>query len=263
MADYFLSLDPKIAADKLYIVKKDDERLYSEIVRLMNSKAPSKTEEIIKLIRNMELRKDLLFSIHDEIQEEKRSQFMEEVNRLESQDLLLTINEIENRIEMDSAFEEKLPDLIALMDESRAADILFYIDEGIKDGILYSLSNDKKTSLESKISEKMIKQNNLIDLAAFYELKPVEVAIEEIGNTENYSVDELALIYKNLSVLKSGEILSKLDDDDFIQDLFTSIRRIEDLMGEEASITNEISKSIQFLTEYNRKIDDLVLVYEK
>ncbi|NLW22282.1 MAG: hypothetical protein GXY88_03350 [Tissierellia bacterium] len=263
LADYFLSLDPKIAADKLYIVKKDDERLYSEIVRLMNSKAPSKTEEIIKLIRNMELRKDLLFSIHDEIQEEKRSQFMEEVNRLESQDLLLTINEIENRIEMDSAFEEKLPDLIALMDESRAADILFYIDEGIKDGILYSLSNDKKTSLESKISEKMIKQNNLIDLAAFYELKPVEVAIEEIGNTENYSVDELALIYKNLSVLKSGEILSKLDDDDFIQDLFTSIRRIEDLMGEEASITNEISKSIQFLTEYNRKIDDLVLVYEK
>lgn len=263
LADYFLSLDPKIAADKLYIVKKDDERLYSEIVRLMNSKAPSKTEEIIKLIRNMELRKDLLFSIHDEIQEEKRSQFMEEVNRLESQDLLLTINEIENRIEMDSAFEEKLPDLIALMDESRAADILFYIDEGIKDRILYSLSNDKKTSLESKISEKMIKQNNLIDLAAFYELKPVEVAIEEIGNTENYSVDELALIYKNLSVLKSGEILSKLDDDDFIQDLFTSIRRIEDLMGEEASITNEISKSIQFLTEYNRKIDDLVLVYEK
>ena len=263
LADYFLSLDPKIAADKLYIVKKDDERLYSEIVRLMNSKAPSKTEEIIKLIRNMELRKDLLFSIHDEIQEEKRSQFMEEVNRLESQDLLLTINEIENWIEMDSAFEEKLPDLIALMDESRAADILFYIDEGIKDGILYSLSNDKKTSLESKISEKMIKQNNLIDLAAFYELKPVEVAIEEIGNTENYSVDELALIYKNLSVLKSGEILSKLDDDDFIQDLFTSIRRIEDLMGEEASITNEISKSIQFLTEYNRKIDDLVLVYEK
>src|SRR5690606_31814141 len=77
LADYFLSLDPKIAADKLYIVKKDDERLYSEIVRLMNSKAPSKTEEIIKLIRNMELRKDLLFSIHDEIQEEKRSQFME------------------------------------------------------------------------------------------------------------------------------------------------------------------------------------------
>ena len=56
---------------------------------------------------------------------------------------------------MDSAFERKLPDLIALMDESKGkADILFYIDEGIKDGILYSLSNDKKTSLESKISEK-------------------------------------------------------------------------------------------------------------
>ena len=33
-------------------------------------------------------------------------------------------------------------------------------------------------------------------------------------------------------------------------------------MGEEASITNEISKSIQFLTEYNRKIDDLAW-YEK
>ena len=92
LANHFLSLEPTIAADKLYIIKKDDEKLYSEIIKLMNVSATGKTGEIIKLVRNIELRKDLLFSIHDEIQREKENQFLDEINRLENQDLLITIN---------------------------------------------------------------------------------------------------------------------------------------------------------------------------
>ena len=52
LADYYLSLEPADAADKLYIIKKDDEQLYSEIIRLMNSNSSSKTGEIITLDRS-------------------------------------------------------------------------------------------------------------------------------------------------------------------------------------------------------------------
>ena len=74
-------------------------------------------------------------------------------------------------------------------------------------------------------------------------------------------MEELGYIYKNLSVLKSAEILSKIEEDTFIEELFSAIRKEEELNRDEESITNEISKSIQFITEYNKKIDDLVSIY--
>lgn len=259
LANYYLSLDPSIAADKLYVIKINDEKLYSEVIRMMNSNSSSKTEDIIKLVRNMELRKNLLFSIYDEIQEEKKNLFKDEVVRLENQDILSTIKEIESgRIS-----KEDLPEIINIMREDRAVDILYYIDESIKDDIIYSLDDKKRATLDSKLLIKSNTYNTLADLGSLYEVKPIEVAIEEIGNTENYSIEELGIIYKNLSILKSAEILSRLEEDSFIQDLFASIRREERLEGKEDTITRNISKSIQFIAEYNNNIDELVMVYEK
>ena len=263
LANHYISLEPAIAADKLYIIKKEDDKLYSEIIRLMNSNSTSKTEEIIKLVRNIESKKGSLSSIYDEVQEGKENLLTAEINRLENQDLLTTINEIEKRIETDEVFEESLPNIITMISQERAADILYYIDETIEDKVLYSLGDNKRADIEGKLLSKKVEQAKLADLASLYEVKPVEVAVEEIGNIEEYTIEELGLIYKNLSVLKSAEILSKLDDDGFIEELYTAIRKEEQLNGEEASITNDISKSMQFITEYNKKIDDLVRVYGK
>ncbi|GFN36409.1 MotE family protein [Tepidimicrobium xylanilyticum] len=263
LADYYLSLDPVNAADKLYIIKKDDEKLYSEIIRLMNSNSPTKTSEIIKNIRNLELRKDLLFSIYDEIQEEKANQFLNEVSRLESQDLLITINEIKNRYEREADFKETLPQMLSQMNEDRLTDILFYIDDSLREELLNKFNIDLRTKLDNKLSTKKFKRNNLMDLAHLYEVKPLEEVLEEIGNSDKYSFEELGTIYKNLSIIKSAEIFSEIEDDSFKEQLFAAIRKEEELVGEENSITNDISRAIQFLTEYNKKIDDLVKLYNR
>lgn len=263
LANYLLSLDSDGAADKLYIIKKEDEKLYAEIIRNMNSNSPTKTGEIITMVRNREQRKDLLSSMYDEIEKGKEKEFMDEVNRLESQDLLITIKEISNRIDNDKEFKDNLSEIFSLMNEDRVVEILYYLDESYEDEILYSLKNDKKTSIESKLLAKKTKYLKLADLAKLYEVKPIETAVEEIGNTDMYNMNELGIIYKNLSVLKSSEILSKVNNDEFIQELFDVIRKEEELSGEEESITTEISKTIQFMTEYNKKINDLVTVYEK
>lgn len=263
LANYLLSLDPDAAVDKLYIIKKEDEKLYAEIIRNMNANSPTKTGEIITMVRNREQSKDLLSSMCDEIEKGKEKEFMDEINRLENQDLLITIKEVTNRIENDKDFKDNLSEVFSLMNEDRVVDILYYLDESYEDEILYSLKSDKKSSIESKLLDKRAKYLRLADLARLYEVKPIEIAVEEIGNTDTYNMNELGIIYKNLSVLKSAEILSKINDDEFIQELFNVIRREEELSGEEESITTEISKTIQFMTEYNEKINDLVTVYEK
>lgn len=263
LANHFLSLDSDVAADKLYIIKGEDEKLYAEIIRIMNSNSPTKTSEIITIVRNREQSKNILSSIYDEVKDENKSKFLDEVNRLESQDLLSTINEITKRMEKDKEFRDNISEIFTVMDEEKAAEILYYLDESLKDDILFSLEDNIRSTIEAKLSAKKAEYLKLVDLAGLYEVKPVETAVEEIGNTEIYTIDELGTIYRNLSILKSAEILSKVDDDDFIQELFNSIRKQEELNGDEKSITGEISKTIQFMSEYNKKIDDLVSVYEK
>lgn len=263
LANHFLSLDSNTAADKLYIIKGEDEKLYAEIIRIMNSNSPTKTSEIITIVRNREQSKNILSSIYDEVKDRNESKFLDEVNRLENQDLLNTINEITKRVEKDKEFRDNISEIFTVMDEEKAAEILYYLDESLKDDILFSLEDNIRSTIEAKLSAKKAEYLKLVDLAGLYEVKPVETAVEEIGNTEIYTIDELGTIYRNLSILKSAEILSKVDDDDFIQELFNSIRKQEELNGDEKSITGEISKTIQFMSEYNKKIDDLVSVYEK
>ena len=263
LAYYYMGLESAVVADKLYIIKKDDEKLYSEIIKIMNSISSSKTEEIIKMVRNLELRKDLLYSIYDEIQREKESFLMNEVSRLENQDLLITINEIKRRIGTDNEFIENLPTIINTMDDEKIVDILYYLDGNNRSQIQLALNDNKRPSIANKLLVKEEEKAKLENLAGLYEAKPVEIAVEEIGNLENYTIEELGIIYQNLSVLKSAEILSNVHEDEFIQELFNSIRREEQLNGVEESITDDIGKSIQFITEYNKKVDDLVSVYEK
>lgn len=262
LAEYYLSLDQKNAAEKLYVIKSDDEVLYSEIVKFMNEKSSSKTSEIIKLVRKMGDRKDLLAYIHNEINEEKDSEQKKEIQRLENQDLLVTIREVESRIKSDKKFSSNMSGIFANMNEETLANILYYVDEEVKEQIMGLLEDDKISSLESKILNKKNEELRLVDLANIYETKPLETCVKEIGNSETYSFEELGVIYSNLSILKSSQILSKVKDDNFIQELFSYIRRESELKGKE-SPTTKINKSIEFITEYNEKIDELVKVYEE
>lgn len=263
LANYYLSLDSGRAADKIYIVKKNDEELFDDIIMIMNGISPNKTSEILKMVRNIELRKDLLFSIYDEIQKEKQNQLKDEISRLEKSDILVSINEIEKKANEEKDYMDKLPDIMSYMNEDRAGKILFYIDDGIRNEIMKRIDAEKKTSLENKILKIEIENNRLKDLANLYEAKPLDTAVEEIGNTDIYNIDELGYIYVNMTAKKSAEILSNVYDDNFTEELFSSIRNKEELEKIEGSKTVEISQAIQFVSEYNRKIDELVSVYEK
>ncbi len=258
LSKYFLNLDSAISADKIYIIKKDDEKLYFDIIRSMNSISTSKTEEIVVKVRNMELRKDLLFSIHEDAQEDEKKQFLSEVSRIEKQDILISLLEVEKRFK-DREFLKVLDELKV----EKIGEILFYTEYEIKEYILNTFKGNKKVLVEGYIFEKTNEENILIDIAKLYETKPVDVAILAIGNTDNYSINKLGTIYKNLSVLKSAELLSTIKDEKFLEELFSSIMREESLTKSDTNITKDINRAMEFINEYNTKIKDLVVIYEK
>ncbi len=262
LADYYLSIDMEEAADKLYLIKKDDEMLYSSLIRLMNKKSATKTGELIKLVRNLEGRDDLLVALHDELTKEKQSKLNEEVSKLEGQDLSITLRQIEVLLSSDNKHREELADIFNKMDENILANIMYYLDEEFQEQIYSLLPESKRSSLESQVLSISSKKLQLKDLASLYETKPIAAAIKEIGNTELYSLEELGVIYSNMSILKSAEILSNIKDDDFIKDVLASIRR-EDSLNNQESTANKITEAIEFLKEYNQKINELAKVYEQ
>ncbi|WP_406242154.1 MotE family protein [Tissierella carlieri] len=258
LSSYFINLDANTAADKMYIIKKDDEKLYIDILRVMNSISIPKTEEIVLKIRNMELRKDLLFSLYDDAQKEEKERFLSEVSRVEKQDIMTSLLETEKRFS-----DREFLKILAEIKTDKLGEVLYYIDSDIRNYILDTFKEDKKMLVEAIIYEKTNEVNTLIDIAKVYETKPIDVAIDAIGNTNNYSLYKLGIIYKNLSVLKSAELLSNIKDEKFIEDLFASIMREEKLTNSDTNITGDISKAMEFLNEYGNKVKDLVAIYEK
>ena len=262
LAEYYLSFDTEEAADKLCLIKKDDEELYSDIIRLMNNKSSTKTSEIIKLVRNLENRDDLLLSLYDEMTKEKQSKVNSELNRLNSKDLLVTIKEVTNLLDSDNNSKEELADIFNRLDEEILANVLYYIDDKYKEQILDLLDDNKRSSVESQVLAVSNEKLHLKDLAKLYETKSLESVIGEIGNTEKYTMEELGVIYSNLSTIKAAEILSNINNDDFIKDVLEAIRREENLNNLEQT-TAQITEAIEFIKEYNRKINDLVKLYEQ
>ncbi len=262
LAEYYISLDVKEAADKLYLIKKDDEMLYSNMVKLMNKKSSPKTSEIIKLVRNLENRGDLLVALHDEISREKQKQINLKINRLEEQDLIMTVKEIKNILSADTNSKEEVAEIFNNLDESILSNAMYYLEEEYREQVLDLLEEDKRSSIESQVSTISNKKLHLKDLANFYETKTLEAALKEIGNTEQYTIEELGVIYSNLSIIKAAEILSNVDDEDFIKDVLASVRREQNLNNIEPT-TEKITEAIDFIEEYNRKINDLVKVYER
>lgn len=258
LSNYFLNLDSSTATEKIYIVKKDDEKLYVDLIKSMSSISAPKTEEIVNNIRNMELRKDLLFSVYEEVLEEEEEKLLSEVSRIEKQDTILSIKEIERN------YSNR--DFLKILEEvniNTLGEIFYYLDTDLREYILNSFSHGRRNVIEGVINRKANEVIALEEIAKVYETKSIDIALGLIGNIDTYTMEELAIIYSNLSVTKSSEILSQIEDEDFIQELFSNIIRYEGLTSSESNITQNISKGIEFLNEYNKKIRDLVIIYDK
>lgn len=261
LADYYLSIEEESSADKLYIIKKSDEELYNNIIKNMNRKSATKAKNIIILVRNIELRKDLLHTLYDEIKDEQEAALSEEIKKLENLELSLAIKDIEMLAEKANSKDE-LKKIFSNINVNTAANILYYIQPDIYDRIITNIDTNKRNEINSLLFQKEKKEGELIRKASVYEVMDTERAFSEIGNNDMYKIDDLSMIYMNLSIIKAADILIGANND-FVNEVISRIETIEELMGENDSRTVKIMQTINFRKQYDKKIDELVVLYEK
>lgn len=268
IAEYYIEdLDIKSAADKLYIVKKEDDNLYKSLIARMDKLSPEKTKLILKEVRNLELRKDLVANLYDDVEDEKTVNIKELTTKLEAMNTRVAVEEINRG---DIVTEEDFTKTLVYMNDAAAVDILYYLDGGARSNILFKLSNEnmlRKKELQNLLNEKRVSEEELnftaVKMAQMYSVKDPKESIKEIGNSDEYSIDLISRVYMNLPAEKSAEILVKSEDDEFLKELFENIRKKEELLGMDESIGVDINNIMAFLNEYEEKVNDLTVVYDK
>lgn len=261
LADYYLSIEEESSADKLYIIKKSDEELYNNIIKNMNRKSATKTKNIIILVRNIELRKDLLHTLYDEIRDEQEAALSGEIKRLESLELSLAIKDVEMLAEKVNSKNE-LKKIFSNINVNTAADILYYTQPDIYDRIISNIETSRRKEINYLLQQKGKKEEELIRKAKVYEVMDTEIAFSEVGNSDIYKIDDLSIIYMNLSINKAADILIGANND-FVNEVISRIETNEELIGENESRTVKIMQTINFKKQYDKKIDELVVLYEK
>ncbi len=274
IAKYYLSLEEDRAVDKLLIIRGEtslltnkNRDLHEELISFMyrenRTKAKNIEKKLNEILMNSKFEKDPYIRILDEVEKQNN----EKIENMQKYYTSLITVEAVQEIERTHASNEITLDELSIVFErfkpDQAAKYLFYMDSELEAQIRFKLSKEALRSIEKKLEELENNQIKTLELASIYENKSTDEAVVEIGNTNKYNIEQLALIYKNLSLNKSSKILSNVDDNDFMLTLFNEINHYEKLNKERPTTSAIIMNGVTIYKDYKEKVDELVDVYQK
>ncbi|MBB6216476.1 flagellar motility protein MotE (MotC chaperone) [Anaerosolibacter carboniphilus] len=264
VANYLLDLDTSRAADKLILIKKEDNALFSDLIKIMSEKNAKKTEPILELIRDNSIKKDILTSTIEQINSEKKLSLSEQAKYYETLSAASLVQEI-NRVLMDGAVSFRdMGLIIEQMNEKIAVSVLNNLDEEMALKILSNFDSlEKGKKLQEIVAQMKDKERSLVSSAQIYNTELPEKLINDLGQVKKYKLEELSVLYRNMSILQGAQILSRVEDKDFKLNLLNKIKEDEIVREGNDLVTSDLIKATKMFEEYNRKISDLVNVYKK
>lgn len=258
LADFYTEIEEETAVDKLYIIKQDDERLYRDIITTMSAINTVRTNEIIEKIRARELNKDLLVQSYDEVQGKRQEEYQKIADRINKADLLVAKKELQNRME-DSNFSE----VLIHINDARLSEVLFYLDDIEANYVLGRMEKNKKNRVTDQLQVLRYNDDNLKETAEILNKKPTNDAVTYIETNVELSKEQLAAIFYHMDIAKAARIASGINDKSRLDEALFELTVLERLYDTDEDKAKDISELVDYISEYNRKVDDLVSYYKK
>lgn len=101
----------------------------------------------------------------------------------------------------------------------------------------------------------------LLSLSEIYQSKSPDDLVDVLGSEDQYNVSDLAIIFKALGPLKTGQILSKSQDDTFVNAVITEMKNNEILSQGEDLLTKDILKTLKIHKDFDDNIVKLTNIY--
>lgn len=263
VSDYMLSLDESRAVDKLQILQKDDKRAYDDVIKDMLRINPNKTKNILEAIRLATVNKDALSNTVQGISTEQAADLKTQADYISGLPLTAGVDEV-NKIIADSINGHKnAAAVFEYIDDKIAVNLLYQLDQVDRDKIFAALSDAKALSIRNAYSSQQRRKEDLVQIAGVYTSEAADTLINTIGDTSVYSLEDLAIIYKNLGAKKAGEVLAKSTNDAFVFDVIAKIKANELLDTGKDLLTPDILKSLKIYKGFDDNVKELINVYSK
>jgi len=263
IAKHYATLEEDRIVDKLSLVKSEDIKLYNDLLVQLNKLNPKKMTKVKDELRKKEVKGDLLYRLAEQIDLDTNEKFNELAKHYLTLDTKIAVEAIQNSYANNEVNANDLAKVFELLPRENSVKILSSMDSGVSDKIRYLMASDVRNEIDKQINENEYRKNELVRLAMIYEEKDAEELITEIGSVDKFKVDELAVIYSNISYKKAGEVLAKVSDQEFIFDLYNNIKSFEELYDLDENRPVGLAKSVQTIKDYNTKVAELAGVYQR
>ncbi len=263
VSDFMLDLDESRAVDKLLILQKDDQRAYDDVIKDMLRINPNKTKSILEALRKATINKDALSNTVLGISDEQATDLKDKAAYISGLPSTAAVEEVLAVIEDSINGHKNAAAIFEFIEDEIAVSILYQLDQIDREKIMAALTDEKSLSIRNAYSSNQRRVSDLEQIAGVYSAEAPTTLIETIGNTTTYSLDDLAIIYKNLGAKKAGEVLAKSEDETFVFDLVAKIKANELLADDEDLLTPDILKSLKIYREFDDNVNELIDVYSE
>lgn len=265
LASYYLTMDVDRAVDKLIAIKKDDKKLYEEIISEMIIQSQKQGAIIKSSIEEKEKKKDLLQEAYDSMEKEKLSELQNLAKEYNSQGLIFALKDFQNRFLSNYDFEEAAL-LLENLKPDFSAKILYHMNSSIAPEIENGLKSSyrKDVEREKRKYEEFIRKNQ--SKAQVYSKKDVEIAAKELSNQENFAVQDLSVIFSNMDYLAAAKILNEFEDKDYVKQVLDGVKETQDINSTITAMAGQseaIAKSMKIYGNFEKDVDKLKKAYEK
>jgi flagellar motility protein MotE (MotC chaperone) len=261
IADYYLSIDKNAAVDKLEKIKVQDEALYDNIIKYMVRDNPNRTKDVLDVIRRNELNEDLITSTISEINEDINESYSEDANELLNLSLPLAKEGMEEIIGSSLNGHLLLSEILKNLSDENIASLITLLDDEDFSAVLNSFSKAQQESIKKIISNERTNENDLNSIIEVYKSKNAETLAKLLNQESEYTFDELVYIYENLGPKLAGQVLAKVNTEEFTIRLTNRIKENQILKTGSDELTKDILKSLKLFTEFDDNINELTQMY--
>jgi len=223
---------------------------------------PNSTKIILEDIRSKQLKGDAVSTTLDEITDERNQELGAIANELQSMPFSSLRGELYKILNDGLNGYSRLARIFEQMDAVKAYEMLSLLDSVDENAVLDAMSMVSREEILLEKNKDTANTQKIISLSEIYASKDADELVELLGNTGTYSIEELAIIYKEIGVVKTGKILAISNDDGLISDVITQMKNNEVLSVGEDLITKDILKSLKIFKDFDDNIIELTNVYK-
>ncbi|SMP47232.1 hypothetical protein [Anoxynatronum buryatiense] len=263
IARHYITMDQDRIVDKLLVIRAEDEQLYQDLLLMMNRENPRKMADVTEKLQRAFVNDDTLLRILEEVEQDllvRSSSLSSYLTSLSRPD---AVNEIQRMHRSGEIRSDELGQLFHQFAPAQAAYYMRYLDDSLVQQVRNQLPGSLLSEIDKQVASQLSHEQGLIQQSNLYSSKRVKELIPLLTTENEHPLTDLAFLYHQLSVSKGGRILARSEDPEITQQLLKEMMQLEKLVESREGKTKQLTEAVSVYQDYNRKIQELVAVYQR